>query len=445
MNRQIRFLLAAALVSWPAGVPSVSAGSRAFSGADKRYLEGIYRDTWDCISHFVHPGTGLPYDSHRPMPNTSITNIGFYMASCAVAAKTGILPAEEARGRLSTCLASLKGIEKWRGFPVTWVNAETGKTADRQFSTVDHLGNLCASLVLVKNIFPDMAPDVDEILSPMDWGVIYDPRNHLYRGGWRLDLNDFDVKQPWGDWYYGYLGADTRLGSFFGSARGQVPMDHWTALDRRQETKYGQSYYVPGWQGGGLFMQMVSGIFMDERETPLGVSAANFAYAQIIHASKIGAPVWGWSAAESPTGDYLGWGVIRDDVVTPHATVLAAVYYPRKAVENLKRLDELGARADYGIDGTLHRFGFRDSLDWKTGSAAPGYLMLDQTLLFLSLANVLYDGIVWEYFEKDPVVQAGRAMLPEYRRQKGVLDGYRRRDGSVPDETLQLKIEMPTE
>jgi len=116
-----------------------------------------------------------------------------------------------------------------------------------------------------------------------------------------------------------------------------------------------------------------------------------------------------------------------------------------KAVENLKRLDELGARADYGIDGTLHRFGFRDSLDWKTGSAAPGYLMLDQTLLFLSLANVLYDGIVWEYFEKDPVVQAGRAMLPEYRRQKGVLDGYRRRDGSVPDETLQLKIEMPTE
>jgi hypothetical protein len=415
--------------------------SDALPAEDRAYLEGVYKDTWAFIGHFVHPATGFPYDSHRPTPNTSLTNIGFYMASTAMAARTGLISEEDALQRISKCLKSLARVEKWRGFPVTWVDVATGRTTEKQFSTVDHLGNLYAGLVLVKNVFPSLTPLTDAVLGPMNWGVMYETSNRLYRGGWRLDKNDFDIKQPWGNWYYGYLGADTRLGSFFGITRGQVPLEHWGALDRRTETRYGQNYFVPGWQGGGLFKQTVSGLFMDEREAPVGISAGNFAYAQILHAEKIRSPVWGWSAAESPAGEYLGWGAIKDEVVTPHASALAALFYPRKAAANLRKLEELGARRDYNVNGKPRPFGFRDSFNWKTGQAAPGYLMLDQTLLFLALADVLYDGMVWRYFERDPLVKKGRTLLTDYLPQVGVMNVYRQRDASPPDEKITLPLE----
>ena len=213
--------------------------STDLSKKDRLYLEGVYKDTWACLAHFVSSDTGLPRDSHRPTRNTSLTNIGFYMAACAVAAKTNLMTDEEALRRLRACLQSLAKIEKWRGFPVTWVDVDTGDTTEKQFSTVDHLGNLTAGLVLVKSIYPELASSIDALLSPMNWGILYEPKNHFYRGGWRLDKKDFDVKQLWGDWYYSNLGADTRLGSFFGVALGQVLLDHWCALNRTVENKHG--------------------------------------------------------------------------------------------------------------------------------------------------------------------------------------------------------------
>ena len=74
------------------------------------------------------------------------------------------------------------------------------------------------------------------------------------------------------------------------------------------EKKYGLKYFKPGWQGGGLFMQFICGIFLDETATKLGYSEANFAFAQMLHARKIGyrygvgrlhkiqmAGVWAWA------------------------------------------------------------------------------------------------------------------------------------------------------
>lgn len=436
MKRGLRVFLLGGMM---AAVGMSFSQADALSAPDIRYLKGLLADTWRCLDRFVSPRTGLPYDSHERLPNTSITNIGFYMAACAVAGETGLLPRDEALAKTRKTLESLGRVERWRGFPVTWVEADTGKTTEQQFSTVDHLGNLSASLILVRQIFPELRPEADALLSGMDWGIIYEPRNHLYRGGYRLDKKDFDIQQPWGDWYYGFLGADTRLGSFLGVASGRVPLDHWAALDRKLETKYGQTYYVPGWQGGGLFMQYVSGLFLDERATVVGKSAANFAYAQILHAEAVKTPVWGWSAAAAPTGEYLGWGAIKDDVVTPHACVLAVSHYPRSVTANLRELERRGARAPFIEDGISYALGFRDSLDWRTGQVAKGYLILDQAMLFLALANFLHDGVVWKHFENDPLVQKGLDMLPEYKNKDpraGAVfqrrDQGRRRDVSLP-------------
>ncbi|MBI2916340.1 MAG: DUF3131 domain-containing protein, partial [Elusimicrobia bacterium] len=364
---------------------SLLSASEPISKKDRAYLVQIYADTWNCIQHFVDEKTGLPYDSNQwNNSSTSITNIGFYFASCAAAFRTGLIPEEDAKSRIQRALESLSKIEKWRGFPVTWVNLHTLETADKQFSTADHLGNLCASLILVKNIFPELEEKVNSILAPMNWGVLYEPSNHFYKGGYLIEKQDFDLEKPWGKWYYNFLGADTRMGSFLGVSKGEVPIDHWKALNRGMEEKYGQKYYVPGWQGGGLFMQFIAGLFLDERKTVIGKSAGDFAYAQILHAQKVKSPVWGWSAATAPNGEYLGWGLIKDAVVTPHASALAIIYYPAKTISNLKRLEKLGARALSVDRGKQYAFGFRDSIDLETNRVSSVYLILDQTMLFLS-------------------------------------------------------------
>jgi hypothetical protein len=395
---------------------ALPAGAGPLRKKDRRYLAGVYRDTWACLAHFVSPTTGLPYDSSRRSPPTSTTNIGLYVAACAVAGRTGLIPAAEAKSRLDAALASLEKIPAFLGgFPVTWVHAETLQPTEKQFSTVDHLSHLTAGLLVVKGIAPEFAARIDKILTPMDWGDLYDPARGWYKGGWRLDKKEFDVKQKGWEWYYRYLGADTRFGYVWGIGTGQVPLECWFALDRGQETKYGISYFVPGWEGGGLFMQCVTGLFIDERSTNVGKSAADLAWAQMAHADRIGAPVWGWSASESPDGkSYLGWGAILDRVVTPHASGLAALYYPRRAADNLRWLEKKKARAPYTEMGRSRPFGFRDSYDWKIDGVSQVYLCADQALMFLSLANVLHDGVLWKAVGADPHVQRALREIADY-------------------------------
>lgn len=383
---------------------------------DRRYLAGLYRDTWACLAHFVSPLSGLPYDSSRRSPATSTANIGLYLAACAVAGRTGLIPAAESNARLEAALTSLEKIPKFLGgFPVTWVNVESLQPAENQFSTVDHLSHLTAGLLAVKGIAPEFAPRIDRILTPMDWGNLYDPDRGCYKGGWRLDKKDFDVKQKGWDWYYRYLAADTRFGNVWGIGTGQVPLESWGALNRERETKYGFSYFAPGWQGGGLFMQFVTGLFIDEGQTELGKSAADFAWAQMVHAERIGAPVWGWSASESPDGKkYLGWDAIVDGVVAPYASALAVAYYPRRVTANLRQLEKRRGRAPYKEKGRSFAFGFRDSVDWKWGQVSEIYLSLDQSLLFLSLANALHDGVLWKAVGGDPHIQRALREIPDY-------------------------------
>ena len=155
-------------------------------------------------------------------------------------------------------------------------------------------------------------------------------------------------------------------------------------------------------------MQYISGIWMDNSGTPVGDSSVKFAKAQIEWAKQIGSPVWGWSACDNPDGGYLGWGGLVDPVVTPHASVLAVEHFPHEVVENLQALEKLGVRSTSD--------GFFDSVNWKTGKVSKHFLVLDQGMVFLSLANYLDNGIVRKWFQAAKAVKNARKSLPDYHR-----------------------------
>ncbi len=166
-------------------------------------------------------------------------------------------------------------------------------------------------------------------------------------------------------------------------------------------------------------MQFICDLFLDNRGTSLGLSSANFAWAQIVHGVEIGSPVWGWSACVAPNGTYLGMNMLVDEVVTPHASALAISLFPREVIDNLKRLETFGLREPCVVAGNPQRFGFRDAVNWRNGHVTDKYLILDQAMLFLSLVNFCERGLLWKTFGNDPQVIEGKKRITDYRQANG--------------------------
>jgi len=374
------------------------------SSVGRRYLETLARDTWRCIDDMVHEKTGLPYDSSRRGENTSSSNIGLYLTDVVAAEEMGFISRKEARRRLSQTLQSVKKLEMSKGFSQCWNSVATLKpgTNDTWISLLDS-GNMAAGPVVVGQAFPELRSECRQILDKQDWAAFYDQKRNLLVGGYDVAAGKFNP-----GWTVCLLGADSRLASFFAISHGGVPPASWNQLSRNLEERHHTKYLVPGWQGGGLFMQFINGLWLDDSDTLMGMSAENFAYAQIRHARAHDYPVWGWSASDSPGGKYVGWGALRDEIVTPHASVLAIERFPKAVLANLRKLEEMGARDD--------RFGFYDAIDVKTGEHSNSFLVLDQSMLFLSLVNFLRDGVVRKWFQADPDVQRARRMIADYNR-----------------------------
>ena len=164
-------------------------------------------------------------------------------------------------------------------------------------------------------------------------------------------------------------------------------------------------------------MQYISGLFMDEWASPVNRSSANFAYAQILHAKENHYPVWGWSASDSPKDGYLGWGHLKDTVVTPHACILALQHYPHQVLKNLRTLEAMGARSDDNTGATVHRYGFRDAIDIQTKEMTQNYLYLDQGMIFLTLVNYLKGNALRKAVEREPEIRRAKYKISDYAPQ----------------------------
>lgn len=373
------------------------------SDADREYLRGVAKDTWTCIASLADEKTGLPYDNTDRGENTSVSNVGVYLTSVVAARDLGFITGEEAERRLSSTLASVERLKTWHGFQQCWNSIKTLAPADNDFAiSLLDTGNLVAALMTVERGVPPLAPQCQKLLGAMEWKWFYDEQRGLLRGGFDTRKDAFAE-----NWYLDALGTDARLCQFIAIANGAAPPEMWQKLKRDVEEKHGVRYLWPGWQGGGLFMQYISGLWLDERDTLMRRSAENFAYAQILHAREIGSPVWGWSACASPENEYLGWGKLTDDVVTPHACVLAVERFRREVVANLRTFESLGARKS-GL-------GFVDSVNWRTKRVADKYLVLDQSMLLISLANYLDDRSVRRWFQDHPLTRAGRQRITDLR------------------------------
>ncbi|MCG6870647.1 MAG: DUF3131 domain-containing protein [Gammaproteobacteria bacterium] len=416
----------------------------------RELLMRVARDTWRGIDGMTDRENGMPVDNIL-LPSkgrieeglkvgdyTNITNIGMYLMSVVAANELGFIDRKGAVGRMERVLGTLGKLETHEGFFFNYYDAISLERTSNFISFVDSSW-LTAGLMVVRAAFPELGEQATKLIRQVDYGKLYDEVEQMMSHGYYVNI-DYPS-----EYHYGMLYTESRVGSLIAIGKGDVPETHWFRMMRslpkefdwqRQtpvdwktqridgiEVKVGHyrwkdMEYVPSW-GGSMFEALMPTLVVNEtRYAPrsLGENDRRHVDVQLRYATEVlDYPVWGLSPSSTvPNDGYGEFGVkvlgargYGGGAVTPHATLLALEVSPDRAVANLKSL--LNRFDIYG------EFGLYDAVDPESGEVSYKYLVLDQAMSFIALANYLAENSIQDYFASDPIAVRGFAVLGDER------------------------------
>jgi hypothetical protein len=162
----------------------------------------------------------------------------------------------------------------------------------------------------------------------------------------------------------GLLGSNSRLAAFFQVATGARPASAWAALRRAPQAVGDVNVLEPA----QVRDQLMPGLWLDERFIVTGASASQLAYAIAMEKRRT-------------STDRFPFDVQQ--------TALLLEHFPAEVAAALKKAPPAG--------------------DWLA-QATP----VDRSLLLLSLANLLAPECLREWFQQDPLAQAGRTAIDDF-------------------------------
>lgn len=280
-------------------------------------------------------------------------------------------------------------------------------------------GEMLASAQEVQDRMSHLADD-------MNMRFLYNPERKLFSIGFNVDDMRLDNS------YYDLLASECRLASLAAIARGQAPVEHWMTLGRRFSITNGRPLLL-SWSGT-MFEYLMPLIFTRSFENSLlDLACRNAVLRQQEYARQVGIP-WGSSEAAFSALDvyhiyqYKAFGVPglglkrgleTDFIVAPYASALALMVAPRDAVQNLRRLAEIGACGDYGfydsVDYGRQRLASDDDTSPRNerGAIVRTYMVHHQAMSLLAFDNVLHDFVLQRRFHDDPYIRAVTPLLYE--------------------------------
>ena len=279
----------------------------------------------------------------------------------------------------------------------------------------------------------------------MDFGFLLRKDRRLLSIGYRVEDGELD------EGCYDLLASEARLTSLFGIAKGDLPTEHWFRLGR-PVVPVGSLAALVSWSGS-MFEYLMPPLVMEERQGGLlnqsGVLAIR---RQIAYGRHLGTP-WGISESAFNARDHdlnyqysnfgvpslgLKRGLGQNAVIAPYASLLATQYAPEEALQNLTKLEKLGA---------LGRYGFHDAVDFtptrvpdgETCAVVFNYMAHHQGMSIAAVANVIFNGRLRARFHSDPVIEAAELLLQEKApREIPILTVKREPEESKPAEVKQL-------
>ena len=253
----------------------------------------------------------------------------------------------------------------------------------------------------------------------MDFGLLYDPKVRHFFIGYNVTADEIDSH------HYDLLASEARLASFVAIAKGDVPAEHWFALNRPLTHTEG-SIALLSW-GGTMFEYLMPPLLTHSNSGTLLAESQRAAVVEQIADGQRRKIPWGVSESGFAAFDadqnyqYRAFGVQglgrkrgldEDRVITPYATALALPLFPSAATENLKRLGELGM---------LGRFGFYEAIDFTPSRLPEGrgqaiissYMAHHQGMILCAIDNLLCEDALVKRFESNARVQAANNLLQE--------------------------------
>jgi hypothetical protein len=202
-----------------------------------------------------------------------------------------------------------------------------------------------------------IAAKAERWVAEMDFGFLLEQRRKLLSVGYNLDTRTLDAA------CYDLLASEARIAAFIAIGKGDVPQETWSRLGRIHVPARGGPPALISW-AGTMFEYLMPAIWMrSPYDTMLRQSMQGAVRVQRTYAAEKQIP-WGISEANHSELDssgvygYAAMGVpelaLRDEVpeqlvVAPYASAMALAVAPADALDNLRRMAELGWLRTYGF------------------------------------------------------------------------------------------------
>ncbi|MEX2415890.1 MAG: glucoamylase family protein, partial [Paenibacillaceae bacterium] len=408
----------------------------ALSEAECDKLRKLSRDIWSFFEVYVTAEDHfLPPDNVQFTPpkgiahRTSPTNIGLYMTCVLAARDFGFIDTLEMIERLERTVSTIERLVKWEGHLLNWYDTQTLQPLHPQYvSTVDS-GNFVACLMTLREGLTEwiktdyeghpLIARLEALIHGTDFRPLYDHNASLLSLGYNVGRHERDTI------VYDLMASEARQASFIAIALGQVSVSHWHALGRTM-TKVGSHAALLSWSGTmfeylmpWLFMRTYLNSIWDStyravverqieyahgRGVPFGISESGyyaFDYQMNYQYQAFGVPGMGFK-----------YGLEQDLVVAPYATIMALPYATYQGLMDLARMEDLGARGEFGyyeaIDYTLTRLP-KD----QEHIIIKSFMAHHQGMSLLTLANVLLPQKMYDRFHRNKNVRSVELLLQE--------------------------------
>jgi cyclic beta-1,2-glucan synthetase len=153
----LAWIASPAIARWTSLSPLV-AGRLPVSATDARALRLVARRTWRFFETFVTAADHmLPPDNFQEDPwptvahRTSPTNLGVYLLSAVSARDFGWAGTTETADRLEATLATMGGLQRFRGHFYNWYDTRDLRPLDPQYISSVDSGNLAGHLIALAN------------------------------------------------------------------------------------------------------------------------------------------------------------------------------------------------------------------------------------------------------------------------------------------------------
>mgnify|MGYP005834658999 CR=1 FL=1 len=268
---------------------------------------------------------------------------------------------------------------------------------------------------------------INQIISNMEFKPLFDNKMQLFSIGYNVEEGHLTKS------YYDLLASEARQASFIAVAKGEIDKKHWFRLGRKLVRLDGYKGLV-SWTGT-MFEYMMPPIIMKNFENTLLDETYHFVIRNQKRLGELKDVPWGISESAYNVFDInlnyqykafglaelgLKRGLENDLVIAPYATFLALPFYPSDCINNIKRMEQIGAQGNYGFYEALDFTPSRLRDDENMG-IVKSYMVHHQGMSLASINNLLNNFILQTRFHAIPAIKAAETLLQERVPRKVVF------------------------